>query len=313
MDALVSDNVDILIVDDDKTVVIAMRHVLEEMGNVRFALNAEQAFNLIGIAPPDLILLDVDLPGLSGIEFCKKIKSIDELTDIPILFITSNTENGFEESVFDSGGSDYIAKPLKPRVVAARVRTHLAYRKAMELLAGLARTDGLTGLMNKSTFYDFLDRELRRCRRHRHALTVVMVDVDEFKKFNDSYGHMSGDVCIKKIASVISDVARRAGDFSARFGGEEFCLALPYLDRESAIKLLDELRVSVYGLAISHADEAIYKFVSVSIGFYVYDPDQSCMTYDSSELLAMADKALYRAKSNGRNRVEEYIDIDPIV
>lgn len=294
---------EILIVDDDSSVVIALHKVLQDIGRIRFASTASQALEMINDTRPDLILLDVELPDINGLKLCIMLKQDVETASIPVLFITSKIETGFEEKVFDAGASDFITKPLKPRVVAARVQTHLAYHKALVQLNKLAHTDSLSGLANRLSFDEQLDIEFRRARRQQEPLSIVMIDIDEFKKYNDYFGHVAGDDCIKAIGRGLNKITKRPADFAARFGGEEFSLILPNTDKKGAEVLIGSLMSTISDLAIKHAPEAIYSIVTVSVGFSTLEPMQcDFSTIAPLDVVSAADKALYQSKHDGRNR-----------
>lgn len=294
---------EILIVDDDSSVVIALHKVLQDIGRIRFASTASQALEMINDTRPDLILLDVELPDINGLKLCIMLKQDVETASIPVLFITSKIETGFEEKVFDAGASDFITKPLKPRVVAARVQTHLAYHKALVQLNKLAHTDSLSGLANRLSFDEQIDIEFRRARRQQEPLSIVMIDIDEFKKYNDYFGHVAGDDCIKAIGRGLNKITKRPADFAARFGGEEFSLILPNTDKKGAEVLIGSLMSTISDLAIKHAPEAIYSIVTVSVGFSTLEPMQcDFSTIAPLDVVSAADKALYQSKHDGRNR-----------
>jgi len=294
---------EILIVDDDSSVVIALHKVLQDIGRIRFASTASQALEMINGTRPDLILLDVELPDINGLKLCIMLKQDVETASIPVLFITSKIETGFEEKVFDAGASDFITKPLKPRVVAARVQTHLSYHKALVQLNKLAHTDSLSGLANQLSFDEQLDIEFRRARRQQEPLSIVMIDIDEFKKYNDYFGHVAGDDCIKAIGRGLNKITKRPADFAARFGGEEFSLILPNTDKRGADVLIGSLMSTISDLAIKHAPEAIYPIVTVSVGFSTLEPMQcDFSTIAPLDVVSAADKALYQSKHDGRNR-----------
>lgn len=295
---------DILIIDDDNNVVMALNKALNKIGRIRFASDAKQAFASIKEQQPDLILLDVELPDIGGLEVCSILKNAPETENIPVLFITSHTELGFEEKVFDVGAADYILKPLKPRVVAARVQTHLDYHLAIRLLEKLAHTDSMTGLANRRTFDERLIVELKRGRREQEPLTVVIIDIDEFKKFNDHFGHIEGDECIKSIALTLENGIKRSTDLAARYGGEEFAFILPNTDVEGANRLLFDLLYSIEQLGLTHAPEAKYDNVTISIGYSTVIPGESYANdSDNWAVVKAADSALYKSKQNGRNQV----------
>lgn len=294
---------EILIVDDDPTVIIALSKVLKEAGRIRFAADAKQAFSLIDEVRPDLILLDVDLPDISGLDICIQLKANDDTKDIPVLFITSNTEAGFEEKVFDVGAADYISKPLNPRVVAARAETHLTYHRAMQLLNQQASTDGLTSLANRRAFDQQLETALKLAQREQEPLTVAMIDIDQFKKFNDHFGHLAGDECIKSIARAIAGQVQRPIDVAARYGGEEFALILPNTPPSGAQELLEKLREAIEQLKLSHAPNTTHPCVTVSIGYSTYEPSSMALNNDLFAIVNAADGALYASKNQGRNQV----------
>ncbi|QYJ77461.1 GGDEF domain-containing response regulator [Shewanella acanthi] len=293
---------DILIIDDDSTVVITLHKVLCHIGRIRFASDATQAFEMINEAKPNLILLDVELPDMNGLEVCTKLKSNHETKGIPVLFITSNIETGFEEKVFDAGASDYIVKPLKPRVVAARVQTHLAYHRAMEQLNKLAHTDSLSNLANRLTFDEQLDLEFRRAKRQHEPLTLVLIDIDEFKKYNDHFGHLAGDECIRNIGHILSSITKRPADLAARYGGEEFALILPNTQAPGVKVILKELINRVEQSSIHHAPNAMHSVVTISAGYTTLAAEECEQNLTATDLLQAADKALYISKHNGRNR-----------
>jgi diguanylate cyclase (GGDEF)-like protein len=295
---------DILIVDDDSSVIITLNKVLNNIGRIRFASNAKQALIMVKESLPDLILLDVELPDIRGLEVCELLKKSATTEHIPILFITSHTEVGFEEKVFLAGGADYIGKPLNPSVVAARVQTHIDYHRAIKRLENLAHTDGLTGLANRRRFDNQLCIELKRSRREMLPLTVVLIDIDEFKKYNDHFGHIEGDECIKAIATVLMDAVRRPADIAARYGGDELALILPDTDAQGAYELLINLQASIAKLSIKHAPEAKYDKVTISMGYSTLIPKQIVSNEaDDFVIVKAADYALYEAKVNGRNQI----------
>ncbi|QIR14974.1 GGDEF domain-containing response regulator [Shewanella aestuarii] len=295
---------DILIVDDDHSVVMALRNVLNDLGRVRFAQNAVQAFEMISDISPDLILLDIDLPDKNGLDICRDLKKEPDTSDIPVLFITSQVGATLEREVFSCGGADYISKPLNPYVVAARVNTHLNYRHLIIELNKMAMRDGLTGVNNRRSLDEKLKIEYKRSFRDKTPLTVAMIDVDEFKKYNDYFGHIEGDECLKRIASTIQLCGRRPADFIARYGGEEFVLILPNTDKNGAYEILTHLLQMIAQLNIEHTPEAKYDHVTVSVGYSTFSPEETTQDdADDKALLSFADKALFQAKQQGRDQI----------
>ena len=293
---------EILIVDDDTSVVLALGKVLGKIGQTRFATDGQQALALIQRAPPDLILLDMEMPGMNGLELCIALKADPETADIPVLFITSHTESAFEEMVFNAGAADYVPKPLNPLVVAARVKTHLAYRTALAQLTALATKDGLTGLNNRRSFDSKLVYEWKRALRQKMPLALLMLDIDEFKKYNDHFGHLEGDTCLKSVAAALHRSVRSPADFVARYGGEEFVFILPETNAASADALAQRLLRNVENLLLVHAPNAMRQHVTVSIGCCVFDPVHShSPDLEASTLIKSSDWALYQSKKQGRH------------
>ncbi|SDX75267.1 diguanylate cyclase domain-containing protein [Marinobacter mobilis] len=293
---------EVLIIDDDSSVILGLKKVLSDIGRIKFATSAEQAFEIIQEGPPDLILLDVGLPDVSGLEVCARLKSCEGTKKIPVIIITSNSESGFEEEVFAAGAVDYISKPLKPAVVLARTKIHLAYQTALRALVELAHTDELTGLENRRSFDERLECERKRAIREGTPLTVMMMDVDEFKKYNDHYGHLKGDDCLKSISLATARCCQRPGDFAARFGGEEFALILPGTGAEGAQSVAETIREHVHQLLLPHAPNASHTFVSLSVGSCTLTKELlERKEWSGLAILQAADNALYEAKANGRD------------
>jgi diguanylate cyclase (GGDEF)-like protein len=213
---------------------------------------------------------------------------------------------------------DFISKPVNPPVVLARVKTHLALKRQGDELRRLSRVDGLTGLANRRTFDDTLEQEWRRARRNGEPLSLLMVDVDYFKRYNDAYGHPAGDDCLRRVAGVLADGAQRAGDLAARYGGEEFALILSRTRPADGRRIAKRLCAGVQQLEIPHADSPAAPQVTVSIGIagglapcaQALQPGHSCRRCAglvaclarTGELVAAADQALFGAKAAGRNR-----------
>nr|WP_315228082.1 diguanylate cyclase [uncultured Albidiferax sp.] len=292
----------ILVVDDDSTVILSLRKMLAAFGDSLFATSGRQALSIACAETPDLILLDVEMPGMDGLEVCRALKAKPETADIPVLFITSHTETGFEEKVFAAGAADYISKPLNPPVVIARVRTHLAYRNALANLSALANKDRLTGLHNRRSFDARIDLDWRRAKRQLLPLSMLMIDIDEFKKYNDAFGHVQGDVCLQSVAAFLGANAHRPGYFVARFGGEEFVIVLAETSVDGAAAMAEQLLRNVEGLGLQHAPNAIRPNITVSVGYATFEPKQDGDDNpDTLDLVKAADSALYQAKLAGRN------------
>src|ERR1700691_2989642 len=198
--------VSILLVDDDPGTIQLMGRILGEVGKLRFATNGKDALRLARDSVPDLILLDAEMPGMSGFELLKTLKTESSLTDVPVIFITSHNEAGFEVSALDMGAADFIAKPLRSSRVLARVRTQLRVKHMADELRRTATTDVLTGVANRRHFVELLEREWLRARRCADPVSLLMIDVDHFKLYNDLYGHPKGDICLRHVAQVLKRV-----------------------------------------------------------------------------------------------------------
>lgn len=309
------DNVSLLLVDDDPMAIHTLAKALHGLGRQRFATSGLAALQLAREAPPDLILLDAEMPGMGGFEVCKALGADPALSHIPVIFITSHNEEASEEAGLSLGAVDFIAKPIRPAIVAARVRTQLQLKMASDRLRALVMTDGLTGVANRRALDEALAREWHRACRTGHPLSLLMLDIDFFKRYNDLYGHLQGDETLKAIAHTVRTIVARPTDLVARYGGEEFLLLLPETDGAGARAVAQQLLDKMETLAIPHADAPL-RHVTVSIGVASVDvashgwPLQEAarrgpsppQPLTATELLQMADKALYAAKQAGRAR-----------
>jgi diguanylate cyclase (GGDEF)-like protein len=271
------------------------------------------------------------MPGISGFETCRQLKSHEKTQDIPVIFITAKKDMEDIVEGFQAGGLDYITKPFHQEEVRVRVRTHLrlrslmkqqeklnehlqqeinerkraeeALQKANRELQRLATLDGLTQVANRYRFDEYLDQEWRRLSRHGAPLSLIMCDVDYFKRYNDTYGHQKGDDCLRAVAQAISHNVRRPADLVARYGGEEFAVILPDTTTEGAAQVAESIRLAVQQLKIEHSQSSASPYVSLSLGVYCIIPDRGHPTESltSKTLIAGADKALYEAKKKGRN------------
>ena len=290
-------DVTILIVDDDPSIIVTTSKALNGLGKIIFATNGPDALMLAETKLPDVILLDAEMPDMDGFEVCAHLKQKAETAHIPIIFITSHTGSDFEMKVFDAGASDYINKPLNPRVVLARASLQLNYKRALERLEHLSLTDSLTGLYNRRAFDTKLALEFTRAQRAGTPIALLMLDIDEFKQYNDHFGHVMGDACIQQTASALLETIQRSTDFVARYGGEEFAIVLPDTDLEGAKYFAESTLNHILNLNISHAPTAKRSNVTLSIGYYSLIPTHK----DSYEdLLKTTDAALFKAKENGR-------------
>lgn len=319
----------ILIVDDSTELRALISRILRNSGfeEIAEAASAEETYEQIGLAasnvrflrPVDLIIMDIDLPGASGIEACAQIKSDSRFSDVPIMMVTGSRDMTLLQESFEAGASDYITKPIHPVELVSRLRsigmlkaeTERRIAKERQLLAvkqelekanselkRLSLLDGLTGIYNRRYFDQVLQREWDRAKRDRIPLSVALADIDYFKKYNDTYGHQLGDACLIAVAGALQDAAKRSTDLVARYGGEEFSAILPDLDYEQALAMGQRLNRAVAELNVKHSASKASPFVTVSVGIATIVPSAD---QELPQLVGQADKALYKAKAAGRN------------
>lgn len=290
----------ILVVDDQPANIQILYELFHESCEVFAATGGEQALGFChGNGLPDLILLDVMMPGLDGFEVCRLLKESPETTDVPVIFVTAQHDPAAETAALETGGVDFITKPINPAVVRARVNTHLTLKRQSDLLRSLAYFDSLTGVANRRRLDEALDNEWRGCRRRGSSLALLMIDIDYFKRYNDRYGHQAGDVCLHAIADTLRTRFGRPHDLVARYGGEEFVCLMPECDLAAGRAKANELLDAVASRAIPHADSPVASNVTISIGIAAMVPTG---TDNAADLLAAADAALYQAKKAGRDR-----------
>lgn len=290
----------LLVVDDQPINIQTLYQIFHADHEVFMATGGAQALAFCHSTPPDLILLDVVMPDMNGLEICRHLKAENATADIPIIFVTAQSAPEDETRALEAGGVDFITKPVNPAVVRARVKTHLTLKAQGDLLRMLVFVDGLTGVANRRRFDEALQAEWRRCRRSGSPLALIMIDIDHFKHYNDHYGHQTGDACLQAVATRLREHLSRSHDLVARYGGEEFVCLLPECDLASAHAMAEELRIAVAGLNIPHETSPAARMVTISQGVASAIPDEAS---DADSLLQSADTALYAAKSSGRNRV----------
>ena len=289
----------LLIVDDQPINIQALYRIFAPDHRVLMATSGAKALAVCKDDPPDLVLLDVVMPGMGGHEVCMRLKANEATRDIPVIFVTSHTDAAEETKGLELGAVDFIAKPVNPAVVRARVKTHLALKAQSDLLRQMVFIDGLTGVANRRCFDERLSSEWRRSMRNSSPLALLLLDVDHFKRFNDRYGHQVGDDCLRRVASAVKAHLLRHSDLVARYGGEEFACILPATDFEGAMAVAAGIVQRVRGLQIEHADSDVCNEVTLSIGVALSVPEPGD---DAGRLIALADVQLYQAKHSGRGR-----------
>jgi len=288
----------VLAIDDVEMNATLIASVVGTLCDVQTATSSQQGLDMALQYQPDLILLDVLMPDMDGFEVFRRLKNTPRTAHIPVIFITGVADKNAEELGLNMGAADFIAKPFRSAVLLARVRNHLESAQQKQWLERLSHIDGLTGIANRRYFNTMLSREFSRSQRHRQPLAVLMIDVDDFKAFNDHYGHQHGDACLQQVAQAIAKCMQRPGDIAARYGGEEFVCLLPDTDLEGAVKLAHDIQMAIAVLGMHHVQAQATDFVTVSMGGAAVIPDELT---SGQQLLASADARLYRAKRSGRN------------
>ena len=310
----------LLVIDDDPLAIQVLAMALEDVGEVSFATDGQSALRMLATQPTDLVLLDAEMPGMDGFATCAAIHQ--RLPDLPVIFVTAAADAASEVRALELGAVDFISKPINPPVVVARVNTHLKLKRYGDELRALATRDPLTGVANRRALFARLDHEWRRAARTGTPLSLMMIDVDFFKRYNDHHGHPEGDECLRRVAQAISMTASRASDLVARYGGEEFAVLMADTPPDRAELLAWRVRDAVRALGISHARSDVADRVTVSIGVAdalpsperpaiapTPQPEPAAAGSESPaarEFFARADRALYEAKRSGRDRVVRF-------
>ncbi len=312
---------DILIVDDVPENLQLLFTMLTDQGyEVRRVLSGKQALKVIEIEPPDLILLDIKMPDLDGYEVCKILKAQEKTKHIPIIFLSALNDTFDKVHAFEIGGVDYITKPFQLAEVVVRVENQLRLLKMQreieqknneltllnqelealnEYLLKQSYQDGLTQIANRRYFDLRIEEEWRRLQREKKPLSLILLDLDYFKQYNDYYGHLEGDECLKEIAKTLSNNVKRSMDLVARYGGEEFGIILPNTDTSGAIQIAKEIQTAISDLKITHSPTCHHKYITVSLGIATIIPSNE---YSITNLISQADIGLYQAKERGRNQ-----------
>ncbi len=300
-------NSSILIIDDSPTLRQEIIDILQRTSLFTFYFEAGdgiEGFKMVLNKRVDVILCDLEMPGMDGFKFLSMMGTREELQDVPVIMLTGREDQDAKVRGLEQGASDYVTKPFDPAELVARVKVQLkikslqdSLKKSNELLLKLSNTDPLTQLFNRRFLTEALDRELTRSTRTNTPLALIMLDIDHFKKVNDTYGHQRGDLVLKRVANVLH-AGLREYDIAARFGGEEFAIILPGTTLDQASEAAERIRLGCAD--ISFTDELASLSLTVSLGVAAF-PHSSIRHID--DLIREADYALYRAKRSGRNRV----------
>jgi diguanylate cyclase (GGDEF)-like protein len=291
----------ILIVDDVPTNVQILADALSSGYRIKVASNGVDALEIAQReSHPDLILLDVMMPDMDGFEVCRQLKADTQTMKIPVIFVTAKDTEIDEEFGLNLGAVDYIGKPFSIPIAKARIRNHIQLKQQADLLESLSMNDALTQIPNRRRFDQALASEWKRAAHDGAPLSLVLIDIDYFKQYNDCYGHVAGDVCLQVVAEELSKGVTRSNDLVVRYGGEEFVAILPETHQEAAIRLAERLRERIEKLGLPHAYPNAESIVTISLGVATQTkfPGNAL-----PQILDAADKALYMAKEGGRNRV----------
>jgi len=288
----------VLAIDDSELIHRLLRVRLQhEQIELHGSMVAVQGLKMARDLQPDVILLDIEMEGMDGFEVLQALKSDVDLQDIPVIFISATASMEDRVRALDLGAVDFVAKPFEVVELKARVRSALRVQHLVKMLAQKAQVDGLTGLWNRTYFDRRLAQEVSESIRHRRPLTLVMCDVDGFKKLNDERGHPFGDMVLERLAKILQ--SGRGSDIPCRYGGEEFGIILPNTSGSEALEVADRYRRAI---ELETWPAAAGKVITASFGIADISVLPGAQGVD--DLIAAADSALYKAKLNGRNRVE---------
>ncbi|MFW5837055.1 MAG: diguanylate cyclase domain-containing protein [Desulfovibrionaceae bacterium] len=291
----------VLIVDDMPTNIKILSDALRDTYRLSAAVRGAEALEIAASDdPPDVILLDIMMPEMDGYEVLSRLKRNTRTMNIPVIFVTAKSQLDDEIRGLALGAVDYITKPFYVPIVKARLKTHMELKRKSDLLERLALMDGLTNIPNRRKFDLHLTQEMRRLARSKRPISLVMIDIDHFKGFNDSLGHGAGDECLRQVARALDMSLKRPGDLVARYGGEEFSAVLPETDMDGALALAESMRQAVEDLGVRHVASPVSEYVTVSLGAASMTPGPET---EPGQLVSAADGQLYESKQNGRNRV----------
>lgn len=292
-------NEKVLVIDDNPQNIRLLKEILEDENFLVYTSDSGLAIlEIVTNINPDLILLDIMMPEVDGYEVCEVLKGNSLTQDIPIIMITAKTEGEDVKRALDLGAFDYIKKPVDEVEVVARVQSALRYKQQQNKLKEMASRDGLTGAYNHALLIELFQKELAKQKRSGGNIAFIMLDIDYFKKVNDTYGHMAGDVVLKELTQIITHNVRNS-DIIGRYGGEEFGIVLTDIQLDTVYQLCERIRQSIESNVFAIGTESLN--ITVSMGVYFKTAGDNI---SMGEMIKKADEALYKAKHTGRNKVE---------
>ena len=291
----------VLIIEDSPLTVKILKNMLKNEYEILSAFSGLDGYEIAVSTKPDIIILDVVMSGMDGYEVCKKLKSNSLTKNIPVIFISSLGEMEDERKGLEIGAIDYITKPFSEPIVKIRVKNHLELKRTRDILSELSSLDGLTGLYNRRYFDNVVEQEWKKAVMNKTPFSVMLIDIDQFKIYNDNYGHLEGDECLKLVAHAIQSCLDGKDGISARFGGEEFVCLMPNVIMDDALILADKVLKSVTSQKIPFPFSTVSDVVTISIGLATVLPSEAKLMTD---FIKTVDDLLYKAKRNGRNQIQ---------
>lgn len=289
----------VLIVDDAPTNIQTLHSILSPEHDILFSTSGDDAITMALREHPDVILLDILMPGMDGLKVCAALKEDPRTKDIPVIFVTVMGEVDDETRGLKLGAIDYIVKPFSPSIIRMRVRNHLELKRHRDLLKALSTLDGLTGMANRRGFEEHLRQEWARAVRLHSSVALIMIDIDQFEMTSDRKPTVDEEDRVRQVANALGKIPKRPADRVARVGGEEFACVLPDTDERGALRIADLMRQHIEELRIVQAVSDTMHHLTISLGVAAAPTSNDGW----EELVRIADERLRQAKNTGRNRI----------